>query len=315
MVITGRISLVRAPNPSAMTLSGTNTYIVDCGAGEVVCIDPGPAIERHVEAILARVKTMHCRIALIALTHTHPDHAPAAALLKARTGAPVAASARTEYPHDIALRDGDELPAGEKPLVAIETPGHTFDHLVFHDRPDKVLFTGDTVLGEGFVVIAPPNGAMRPYVNSLQRLLDQFADARVICGGHGEPVNEPRAKLQEYLDHRRSRERELLAALQGEEHTIPQLVEAIYAQTPRALWPAAARQMLAYLIALENEGRVRSRELPRALDSSEHAILNPEWESIVGPEHARTVEEELGAMLRLDVLRAYSATERTILPN
>lgn len=315
MVITPRIALVRAPNPSAMTLTGTNSYIVDCGNGEAVCIDPGPAIERHVDAIAARAQAMQCRIALIALTHTHPDHAPAAALLKARTSAPIAASANTEYPHDISLRDGDALPAGEKPLIAVDAPGHTFDHLVFYDRIDKVLFTGDTVLGEGFVVIAPPNGAMRPYVNTLQRLLNDFGEARTICGGHGEPVNDPRARLQEYVEHRRSRERELLHALHDGERTIPQLVEQIYAQTPRALWPAAARQMLAYLIALESEGRVHSRELPRPLDAGEHAILNPEWETIVGPEHARTVEEELGAMLRLDVLRAYSASESTILPN
>ena len=298
-----------------MTLTGTNSYLVDCGAGEAVCIDPGPAIERHVDAIVARAKSMRCRIALIALTHTHPDHAPAAALLKARTNAPIAASARTEYPHDISLHDGDALPAGEKPLISVDAPGHTFDHVVFYDRVDRVLFTGDTVLGEGFVVIAPPNGAMRPYVRSLERLLAEFGDAAAICGGHGEPVTDPRAKLEEYVNHRRSREAELLRALGTGEHTIPQLVERIYAQTPRALWPAAARQLLAYLIALEGEERVRSRELPRPLDANEHAILNPEWESIVGPEHAQTVEEELGAMLRLDVLRAYSATESTILPN
>src|SRR5579884_3338666 len=183
-VVTTRIALVRAPNPSAMTLSGTNSYLIDCGNGRAVCIDPGPAIDSHVRALVQRAADLHCKIALIALTHTHPDHAPAAPLLAERTGAPIGAHAKTEFPHTRGLHDGDMLDVGRAQITVMEAPGHTFDHLVFYDRDDAALLTGDTVLGEGYVVIAPPNGAMRAYQRTLHRLLEEFPDARTIYGGH-----------------------------------------------------------------------------------------------------------------------------------
>ncbi len=300
-----RIVPVRAPNPSAMTLTGTNSYLIDCGNGEAICIDPGPAIARHVAALLDQAAKMECRIVLIALTHTHPDHAPAAIALAEQSGAPIAAHARTEFPHTRDLHDGEALQIGTATVSAIEAPGHTFDHLVFYEESERALFTGDVVLGEGFVVIAPPNGAMRPYQETLQRLLDDFPHAKTIFGGHGEPVTDPQAKLREYIAHRRSREHEVLTALRRGPLTIPDLVRTIYSETNRALWPAAARQLLAYLIPLERERTIVSRELQRPMTDEERAILNPDWETIVGKEHARTVEEELGAMLRLDAVREY----------
>jgi glyoxylase-like metal-dependent hydrolase (beta-lactamase superfamily II) len=291
-----------------MTLSGTNSYLIDCGNGEAICIDPGPAIERHIEALLDRAEEMQVRIALICLTHTHPDHAPAAPILAERTGADIAAHEKTEFPHNRGLRDGERISIGDTSLIAIDAPGHTFDHVVFYEPREGGLFTGDVVLGEGYVVIAPPNGAMRPYQQTLSRLLSEFPDAKTIYGGHGEPVRNPQAKLRDYIAHRQTRQQEILDALQTQPQTIPDLVRTIYRDTNPILWPAAARQMLAYLIALEQEGRVRSRELPRPLNDREHAILNPEWNTIVGEEHARTVEAELGAMLRLDTLREYTLT-------
>jgi glyoxylase-like metal-dependent hydrolase (beta-lactamase superfamily II) len=288
-----------------MTLSGTNSYLVDCGNGEAICIDPGPVIERHVQALLDRAAAMQTRISLICLTHTHPDHAPAAPVLAQRTGAEVAAHAKTEFPHTRDLHDAETITLGDTKLVAVDAPGHTFDHLVFYEPREGALFTGDVVLGEGYVVIAPPNGAMRPYQQTLARLSTDFAEAKAIYGGHGEPVHDPQAKLRDYLAHRESRQREILNALQRGPQTIPDLVRTIYRDTNPVLWPAAARQMLAYLIALEQEGHVRSHELRRPLNKDEHAILNPEWNTIVGEEHARTVEAELGAMLRLDTLREY----------
>lgn len=302
-----RVELVRAPNPSAMTLSGTNSYLIDCGNGQALCIDPGPPMARHVDALLERAAGMQCTIVLIALTHTHPDHAPAAPMLAERTGAPVAAHAQSEFPHARNLHDGDVLQIGEATFTVMESPGHTFDHLVFYEERTGALFTGDTVLGEGFVVIAPPNGAMRPYQHTLHRMLDEFPGARTIYGGHGEPVRDPAAKLREYIAHRESRQQELLTALANGPLTIPDLVRTIYRDTNPVLWPAAARQLLAYLIPLEREGTIASQALDRPMNAQEHAILNPEWESIVGKEHARTVEEELGAMLRLDTLREYRA--------
>lgn len=305
-MVTSRIALVRAPNPSAMTLSGTNSYLIDCGNGQAICIDPGPPLQRHVRTLLDRAAAMQCRIVLILLTHTHPDHAPAALTLAQETGAPIAAHAQTEFPHSRNLHDGDVLQIGEVTITAIESPGHTFDHLAYYEASEGALFTGDVVLGEGFVVIAPPNGAMRPYQHTLHRLLNEFPDAKTIYGGHGEPVRDPQAKLREYIAHRESREEEILTTLGGGPLTIPELVRTIYRDTNPILWPAAARQMLAYLIPLEQEGRITSQALDRPMNDDEHAILNPEWETIVGKEHARTVEEELGAMLRLDTLREYS---------
>lgn len=305
-MVTSRIVLVRAPNPSAMTLSGTNSYLIDCGNGRALCIDPGPPVERHVRALLDRASEMQCTVDLIALTHTHPDHAPAALMLAQQTGAPIAAHAQTEFFHTRDLHDGDQIQIGDLKLDVIEAPGHTFDHLAFYEAGEGALFTGDVVLGEGFVVIAPPNGAMRPYQQTLQRLLDEFADAKTIYGGHGEPVRDPQAKLRDYIAHRQVRQQEILSVLTAGPLTIPGLVRRIYRDTNPILWPAAARQMLAYLIALEQEGRVTSSALERSMDADEHAILNPEWETIVGKEHARTVEAELGAMLRLDTLREYA---------
>lgn len=307
-MVKNRIALVRAPNPSAMTLSGTNSYIIDCGNGQAVCIDPGPLLKRHVTALLQRAAEMDCRIVLIALTHTHPDHAPAALILAEETGAPIAAHAQTEFPHTRNLHDGDVLQIGDATITVMESPGHTFDHLAYYEQRDGALFTGDVVLGEGFVVIAPPNGAMRPYQQTLQRMLDEFPDVKTIYGGHGEPVHDPAAKLQEYIAHRMFRENELLVALSREPQTIPALVQQIYAGTKPVLWPAAARQMLAYLLALEAEGRVTSKALARELTPQEHAILNPEWKTIVGAEDARVIEAELGALLRLDTVREYALT-------
>jgi glyoxylase-like metal-dependent hydrolase (beta-lactamase superfamily II) len=307
-MVNSRITLVRAPNPSAMTLSGTNSYLVNCGNGQAVCIDPGPAVQRHVDALLARAAELRCEIALIALTHTHPDHAPAAPMLAQQTGAPIAAHVESEFPHSRNLHDGDVLQIGDVTIHAIETPGHTFDHLAFYEEREDALFTGDAVLGEGYVVIAPPNGAMRPYQRTLRRLLDEFPNVKTIYGGHGEPVRDPQGKLRDYIAHRESRQQEILGALAAGPLTIPELVRTIYRDTAPVLWPAAARQLLAYLIALEQEGRIESHPLDRKMTGEEHAILNPEWETIVGKEHARTVEAELGAMLRLDTLREYALT-------
>ena len=305
MVESSRITLVRAPNPSAMTLSGTNSYLIDCGNGKAICIDPGPATPRHIERLVEQARRLNVRIDTIFLTHGHPDHAPGASLLREKTGAAIGAHLRCELPHQRNLRDKDRVRIGKADFTVLDAPGHTFDHLVFYEAGERALFTGDVVLGEGTVVIAPPGGAMRPYQATLQRLALEFPNAKTIFGGHGEAVHDPAAKLQEYIQHRRMRENELLVALSKRPQTIPELVSGIYAQTKPVLWPAAARQLLAYLIALEQEGRVTSNALPRELTQAEHAILNPEWESIVGAEDARVVEAELGAMLHLDTIRVY----------
>jgi len=302
------VTLVRAPNPSAMTLTGTNSYLVDCGRGEALAIDPGPPIERHVEAIEREASARGLRIAAIALTHGHPDHAPAAPMLAARTGAPVYAHPDSAAPHDRDLALEGELRVGDAALRVIDAPGHTFDHVVFYLPAERALFTGDVILGEGTVVIAPPGGAMRPYQHTLQRLATEFSGARIVHGGHGPIVLDAQAKIAEYIAHRQMREHELIDALAAGAQTIPELVLRIYGDDRPVLWPAMARQMLAYLIALENEGRIAATPLDRPMSDREGWILNPPLAQIVGEEHAAVIRAELGSMLRIDTLYAYRLT-------
>jgi len=304
-----RIALVRAPNPSAMTLTGTNSYVIDAGGGEAIVIDPGPVIERHLDALEANARERGLRITTIAVTHGHPDHAPAAAPLKARTGATVWVHPNSEVPHDRTFELEGELRAGETALHVIDAPGHTFEHVVFYDPQERALFTGDVILGEGTVVIAPPGGAMRPYQATLRRLRDQLPHAQRVYGGHGPIVEDARAKIEEYIVHREQRQDELLAALEREPMTIPQLVLHIYGDSRPQLLPAMARQMLAYLIALTEEGAVAARLLERPMTAQENAILNPSWESIVGSEHAPVIAAELGAMFKLDRLYEYARAD------
>jgi glyoxylase-like metal-dependent hydrolase (beta-lactamase superfamily II) len=303
------IDLVRAPNPSAMTLSGTNSYVIGGAACDAVVIDPGPPIQRHVDALVQAARDRGLTIAAIALTHGHPDHAPAAAMLSALTGAPVYAHPASKIRHDEDLQLEGLLQTGDVALRVMDAPGHTFDHVVFYLDEAAALFTGDVILGEGSVVIAPPGGAMRPYQHTLQRLADEFPDARTIYGGHGDAVDNARAKIAEYIAHRHAREIELIDALaQPGVHTIPELVLRIYGDARPVLWPAMARQMLAHLLALESEGRVTSRRIEREMTEQEMWILNPPLAQIVGPEHAAVIAEELGSMLRLDALYDYQLT-------
>lgn len=150
---------------------------------------------------------------------------------------------------------------------------------------------------------------MRPYQRTLQRLADEFGDARTIYGGHGPVVENAQAKIAEYIEHRRMRERELLGALRKGEQTIPELVTGIYGEDRPVLLPAMARQMLAYLIALESEGAVSKRVIDRAMSDRERWILNPPLEQIVGPEQADVIKAELGSMLYLNELYAYSLVQ------
>jgi glyoxylase-like metal-dependent hydrolase (beta-lactamase superfamily II) len=288
-----------------MTLSGTNSYLINCGHGQIICIDPGPEIESHVQQLLDRASAMHGRIALVCLTHTHPDHAPAALAVRERTSAPIAAHAQTAFPHDRKLYDGDVLQFGDTRIRVMEAPGHTSDHVVYYEPRERALFTGDAVIGEGYVVIAPPGGSMRTYQRTLQRMLDEFGDVMLLYGGHGEPVTAPQAKLRDYIAHRQAREQEIISTLRTHAQTIPEIVQTVYRDTDPILWPAAARQVLAYLLALEQEGRVQSDVKPAQMSPAENAMLNPDWATIVGPEQLRTVQEELGATLRLDTVRVY----------
>jgi glyoxylase-like metal-dependent hydrolase (beta-lactamase superfamily II) len=292
-MVASRIVRVLAPNPSPMTLEGTNTYLV-VGGREAIVIDPGPNDPSHIEAILAAAQQNGATIAAIAVTHGHPDHAPGAAPVHARTGAPVYAHALAPFPFDVAVGEGSTIAVRDAALDVIEAPGHAREHLVFGLTDEAALFTGDVVIGRGTVVVAPPNGDMRAYQATLARLLRDHGDSKTIYGGHGAKIDAPRAKLEEYIAHRAMREREIVAALGAGERTIPQLVAEIYRDVATFLWPAAARQILAYLIALEREGRVTVRALERQPTVEEGALLNPDLSRMVDAASAAVARAELG---------------------
>jgi glyoxylase-like metal-dependent hydrolase (beta-lactamase superfamily II) len=281
-----------------MTLDGTNTYVVDLGGGRGAVIDPGPPNAGHLDAIQTALAEAHLAPAAILVTHGHPDHYPGAAPLAERTGAPVHAHRSARFPHDRPFDDGTTVVDGPHArLDAMHTPGHSRDSATFVLRAGgeaPVLFTGDLVIGHGTVVIAPPGGDMRVYQASLRTLRERFADAAAIYGGHGPRVDDARGKLDDYLAHRAARERQLRDALAGGPCTIPELTARIYSAVDRALWPAAARQVLAYLLALEREGVVGRTALARAATPEERAILDPDLSKLADPATAAVARAELG---------------------
>ena len=238
------IVCMRAPNPGPFTLSGTNSWLV--GAGPCWIVDPGPAIEAHVEA-LADEAVRRGGAAGIALTHEHADHAAAAGPLRELLGDMPVAAARPPAAAGAAgvvLADGDAF----GPLRAISVPGHSDDHVVF--VAGRACFTGDAVLGEGSVFVT---SRLAAYLAALERL--RALDFAVLCPGHGPPVWDARAKLTEYLDHRRDRERRLLAALDAGLRSEDELLDAAWPDAPPALRGAAAVTLGAHLEKLREEGR------------------------------------------------------------
>jgi glyoxylase-like metal-dependent hydrolase (beta-lactamase superfamily II) len=238
------VALVRADNPGPFTLEGTNTWLV--GREPCWVVDPGPAREAHVDAVLAQA-VERGGIGGIALTHDHADHSGAVADLRRRAGGPPVAAARFTGA-DVRLADGDA--AG--PLRAVATPGHAPDHLAF--VAGRALFSGDAVLGHGSVFVWPDPGALRAYLAALERLAT--LDVAIICPGHGPLVLDPPAKLAEYLEHRRDRERRLVAALEEGRRGVEELLDSAWSDVPQALRRAAAVTLAAHLDKLEEEGRL-----------------------------------------------------------
>jgi glyoxylase-like metal-dependent hydrolase (beta-lactamase superfamily II) len=278
-----------------MTLDGTNSYLIEASEAIAVAIDPGPADAAHVDALIANARAGGREVGAILVTHGHPDHAPGAALLHERTGAPVYAHPAARFLHDAVLADAHLLTVGDAAIDVAFAPGHARDHIVFFLRGDGVLFTGDVVVGRGTVVVAPPNGDMRAYQTTLTRLRASYGDASAILGGHGERIDDAAAKLDEYIAHRKAREREIIAAIETlGEATIPDIVALVYAQTPQVLWPAAARQVLAYLEALERESRVAAHAVDRKPTAPERSILHPDLSRIVDAQSAAVARAELG---------------------
>lgn len=236
---------IRADNPGPFTLSGTNTWVV--GRDPCWVIDPGPALPAHEEAV-ARAALDRGGVAGIAVTHDHPDHVEGVPGLVARLGGDVPVAAARLAGAAVALRDG----AMFGPLRAVATPGHAPDHLAF--VAGDVAFTGDAVLGEGSVFVAPDPGAMAGYLAALRRL--RSLELERLHPGHGPEVDDPAAKLDEYLAHRLDRERRLVAALAAGARTEAELLDAVWDDVPAALRPAAAVTLAAHLGKLREEGHL-----------------------------------------------------------
>lgn len=316
MRLSERVGRLRANNPSPMTLDGTNGYVVRVAPRTLVAVDPGPADDAQRDAFLAAARDANASYAAILVTHGHPDHYPGAAPLSAATGAPVIAHPLAQYPHDRTLGDGERLTFPEATVTALHAPGHARDHLVFVLTDERALFTGDVVIGTGTVVVAPPNGDMREYQRTLRRLRERFGDASAIYGGHGPEVRHAAAKLDEYIAHRAMREEQIVAALRElGEATIPSLVAHVYRDVGRHLWPAAARQVLAYLIPLEREGVVRSRRLAREPTQDEAALLDPDLSKLDRNVGADVMRAELGYGSREPLLAYALATASSTFPN
>ncbi len=233
---------LRAENPGPLTLSGTNTWIV--GRNPAYVIDPGPALEEHIERLVAALDARG-GLGGIALTHDHADHSEGVAALRERRPAPLAAG-RGEVEKQ--LVEGTRF----GPLLAVATPGHAPDHLAL--ICGRVCFTGDAVLGEGSVFIAPDPGALAGYLDGLRGLRERDLD--VLCPGHGPPIWEPAAKLEEYITHRLERERLLLAALAAGRRSSAELLDAAWSDVPAELRPIAAVSLRAHLDKLADEGRL-----------------------------------------------------------
>jgi glyoxylase-like metal-dependent hydrolase (beta-lactamase superfamily II) len=249
---------VVANNPGLMTGPGTNSYLV--GIDEVAVIDPGPDLAKHVDVIIGA--SMKERVRWVLLTHTHPDHWPAAAKLAKATGAKIAGfgpfpkSDEVTIELDLVLCDGDTIDGTEFRLEAMHTPGHAPNHLCFWLDEERVLFTGDHVLNGTTTVVNPQRGGdMVQYLASLDRLRKIKRVAR-ICPGHGDVIEDPTAVLDEYIAHRKMRERQILKLLKAQPRTIPKIVGTLYTETPDGLIEMAQKQVYAHLLKLKAEGKV-----------------------------------------------------------
>ncbi len=251
-----------APNPGMMTGPGTNTWLL--GEREVVVVDPGPDIPAHLDAI--RAAAACAPITGIWLTHAHPDHANAVGALVAATGATYAAwptpAPTYAIPNlpipDRPLADGDVLHVDGEPWRAVHAPGHASDHVCFFREGDRLLLTGDVVVGLGTVVIAPPDGDLRAYLASLDRLAGLGASA--LLPGHGDPIADPAAKIAEYQAHRLAREAQVVDRLGRGLDTIGAIVADIYKDLDPKVHRIAARQVHGHLLKLAADGRAREAD-------------------------------------------------------
>jgi glyoxylase-like metal-dependent hydrolase (beta-lactamase superfamily II) len=248
------ISRIVAPNPGAMTLEGTNTYLY--GSGPCVVIDPGPNIESHLDAVRVAAEERG-GTGVVLLTHSHGDHADGAdALATAAAERQALQTSGAAWKPEVVLPGDGEEHGG---LRAVATPGHAPDHVCLMTG-DGVCFSGDLVLGAGSTFVPPDGGSLIAYMDSLRRM--QAEPIELICPGHGPWIEDPAAKLAEYVEHREMRERRLLAALERGERSRDALLAEVWDDVPTEVRPAAAMVMQAHLDKLEAEGRFEAALSP-----------------------------------------------------
>jgi glyoxylase-like metal-dependent hydrolase (beta-lactamase superfamily II) len=263
-------------NPSPFTFKGTMSYIV--GRGQVAIIDPGPDDARHIDALLDAVRNE--TVTHIVVTHTHRDHSPGAARLKALTGAKtfgegphraarplhvgeaprLDASNDTDFRPDHALADGEVVSGQGFTLEAVATPGHTANHMAFALREQNLLFSGDHVMGWSTSIVAPPDGAMSDYMASLDKLARRGES--IYLPGHGDVIPDAPRFVQSYIRHRQGREASILHRLAKGAVDIPTLVRAIYIGLDPRLARAAGLSVLAHLEDLVARGLVATDGVP-----------------------------------------------------
>jgi len=264
------IRRVIAGNGGPMTFTGTCTYIV--GRGRVAIIDPGPDDPAHVARLLAAVAGE--TVTDIVVTHTHRDHSPAVPAVKAATGArivgcgphraarelalgevnPLDAAADRAYAPDLLMGDGDHVSGPGWTLTAVDTPGHTANHVAFSLAEEASLFSGDHVMAWSTSIVAPPDGSMAAYMASIEKL--RGMEHRLYWPGHGGPVIEPQRLLRGLVQHRRQREAAILSRLSAGDERIAEMVPAIYQGLAPALHGAAGLSVLAQLEDLVLRGAV-----------------------------------------------------------
>lgn len=269
--VTPLVRRVIANNPGPFTYTGTGTYIV--GSKELAIIDPGPLDDNHLEAILTATKDE--KITHIMVTHTHNDHSPLAKSLKERTGALIYSFDQNsinigennkfeegydnKFSCDINLKDGDIIRGGDWTLEAIHTPGHTSNHLCYSLKEEKILFSGDHVMGWSTTVIVPPDGDMEDYIQSLEKLLRR--DDKNYLPTHGKMIENPKELVKKYITHRSSREDQIIKTIKSGNNKIIDIVKVIYVDVDKRLYPAASMSTLAHLTRMINKRQIKTDQL------------------------------------------------------
>jgi glyoxylase-like metal-dependent hydrolase (beta-lactamase superfamily II) len=256
---TSRAVNVLAPNASAMTLDGTNTWILaEPDSDLAVVVDPGPLDEGHLRNVVDTAEKAGRRIALTLLTHGHPDHAEGAARFAGLTGTKVRALDPALRLGDEGLAAGDVVAVGGLELRVVPTPGHTSDSLCFHLPADRAVLTGDTILGRGTTVVAHPDGRLGDYLDSLRRLRSLMVDDGVhtVLPGHGPVLEDAQGAVEFYLAHRAHRLAQVETAVEDGYRTPPEVVAHVYADVDRSLWPAAELSVRAQLDYLVEHGLI-----------------------------------------------------------